>query len=273
MIYQEIPAARKRQVIKKLHEIETRHKVKILYAVEAGSRASGTACEESDYDIRFIYTQTPAAYLSISKTSDTITFIEKDLDFQGWDLKKALCLMKECNFNLLEWLNSPHIYIAKGGYYSWSKKFANNFYSPTSGIYAYRNTARSTHINEFNKVPTQKSYLRMIQSLLKERWVTQHRTAPPVNIQDVLFLFTEEEQEVAKALGTLLQNRIASTQTEDKIFLLLNNFIKTELDKPLALPGVRKDDALLKEEAKEALINEYFLETLERVYSLQWNSN
>jgi uncharacterized protein len=273
MIYQEIPAARRRQIIKKLHEIETRHEVKILYAVEAGSRARGTACEESDYDIRFIYTQAPAAYLSISKTSDTITFIEKDLDFQGWDLKKALSLIKQCNQSLLEWLKSPHIYIAKGGHYSWSKQFVDNFYSPTVGIYTYHNTAKCSYIDNFNKPPTQKSYLRIIQSLLKERWVTQHKTPPPINIQDVLFLFTEEEQEVAKALNTLLQNRIASTQTEDKTFVLLDNFIKAELDKPLVLPGLRKADPLPKEESKEALINKYFLETLERVYSLQWNSN
>ena len=39
----------------KLLEIEKEKSVKILYAVESGSRAWGFESTDSDYDIRFIY--------------------------------------------------------------------------------------------------------------------------------------------------------------------------------------------------------------------------
>ena len=42
-------------ICSKLHEIEKENNVKILLAVESGSRAWGFASPDSDYDVRFIY--------------------------------------------------------------------------------------------------------------------------------------------------------------------------------------------------------------------------
>ena len=40
-----------------LHRIEDEEHIKILLAVESGSRAWGFASPDSDYDVRFVYGQ------------------------------------------------------------------------------------------------------------------------------------------------------------------------------------------------------------------------
>lgn len=48
----------KAKIKKSLALIEKEHDIKILYAVESGSRAWGFPSEDSDYDVRFIYVHT-----------------------------------------------------------------------------------------------------------------------------------------------------------------------------------------------------------------------
>ncbi|CAN5415667.1 hypothetical protein BH23VER1_BH23VER1_26960 [soil metagenome] len=54
--------------------------VRVLYAVEAGSRAWGIASPDSDYDVRFVYARAPDAYLAVAEEPDTLE-IPVDGDF------------------------------------------------------------------------------------------------------------------------------------------------------------------------------------------------
>lgn len=49
----------------KLKEIEEKEQVKILHAIESGSRAWGFASPDSDYDVRFIYVRPVEHYLRL----------------------------------------------------------------------------------------------------------------------------------------------------------------------------------------------------------------
>ena len=42
-------------IVRKLRQIEKDYNVRVLLAVESGSRAWGFASPDSDYDVRFIY--------------------------------------------------------------------------------------------------------------------------------------------------------------------------------------------------------------------------
>ena len=98
----------------RLTEIESENKIKIVYACESGSRAWGFPSANSDFDVRFIYIRPVEWYLSIDEKRDVIEHpINEQLDINGWDLKKALQLLRKTNPPLLEWLGSPIIYIEK----------------------------------------------------------------------------------------------------------------------------------------------------------------
>lgn len=96
----------------KLRDIEEKHKVKILYACETGSRAWGFPSPDSDYDVRMIYMHELDWYLSLSDKKDTIEFMSDDgeLDVTGWEIKKCLKLMWKSNGALLERVQSPIVY-------------------------------------------------------------------------------------------------------------------------------------------------------------------
>ena len=86
------------RIISSLREIEGEKGVKILYACESGSRAWGFPSADSDYDVRFVYVQPVKRYLSIRKRRDVIEVsADGKLDISGWDLQKALLLLRKSN--------------------------------------------------------------------------------------------------------------------------------------------------------------------------------
>ena len=90
----------------KLMEIEHSEKCRILLAVESGSRAWGFPSPDSDYDVRFIYVRPIEHYLKLEQTRDVIELPINDLlDMNGWDLKKALCLLHRSNPTVFEWFS------------------------------------------------------------------------------------------------------------------------------------------------------------------------
>ena len=85
----------RQEILQRLSDIEAKYDVKILLAVESGSRAWGFESKDSDYDVRFIYVHKKDWYLSLIEGRDVIEELDPDgvLDLAGWDLKKALLLM------------------------------------------------------------------------------------------------------------------------------------------------------------------------------------
>ena len=59
-------------ILKKLEEIEEKENIKIIMAVEAGSRAWGFASPDSDFDVRFVYVRKLEDYLRLEKIKDMI---------------------------------------------------------------------------------------------------------------------------------------------------------------------------------------------------------
>ena len=54
-------------ILEELRKIEEQENVKIIMAIESGSRAWGFASPDSDYDVRFIYVRKETDYLKLVK--------------------------------------------------------------------------------------------------------------------------------------------------------------------------------------------------------------
>ena len=111
MRYEDFDGKIEELILIKIREIEEKENIKVLHAVESGSRAWGFASPDSDYDVRFIYLRNKNFYLSLRENKDFIDWeLNEVLDINGWDLKKALKHFHKSNATLFEWSNSPIVY-------------------------------------------------------------------------------------------------------------------------------------------------------------------
>lgn len=100
-----IPNSVRQEIMQRLHNVEKQHNVRILMAIESGSRAWGFASPNSDYDIRFIYVHEKDWYVAVDfeEKRDVIEYpIVDEIDLNGWDIRKALRLFWKSNPTFVE---------------------------------------------------------------------------------------------------------------------------------------------------------------------------
>ena len=176
-----------------LNQIEEQHDVKILLAVESGSRAWGFASADSDYDVRFIYVHRPEQYLRIDSMKDVIEWqLDEVLDINGWDLRKALLAFAKGNPNVMEWANSPIIY-RKSKHWDALRDAAMHYFSEKSALCHYYGTANSTLKGYLTGDRIRyKKYFYALRPLLCCRWIEKYHTAPPMEFARLLTLFVDD---------------------------------------------------------------------------------
>ena len=134
------------EIAARLDRIEREHEVRILLAVESGSRAWGFPSPDSDYDVRFLYAHSLEWYLSIDRGRDVIELpIEDDLDINGWDMTKALKLLVKPNPVLLEWMESPIVYRQTPWVLGRLRQLADRSLHRHSGAYHYLHLAEGQY--------------------------------------------------------------------------------------------------------------------------------
>jgi predicted nucleotidyltransferase len=171
----------------KLTALEVEHDVRVLFAIESGSRVWGFPSPDSDYDVRFIYARHPDWYLSIEPGRDVIELpIEGDWDINGWDIRKALGLLIKPNPVMLEWLSSPIRYRWNDDVCGRLIQFADKTTYGESCLHHYRNLAVKQwdkHVGDNLDVPLKK-YFYILRPALAISWIKQNPTVqPPMNLQ------------------------------------------------------------------------------------------
>ncbi len=137
-----IDPAIRREIEATLMRVEQEHAVKILFACESGSRGWGFASPDSDYDVRFIYVNRPDWYLTVFPGRDVIELPISDVyDVSGWDLRKALGLLRNGNATLVEWLSSPVVYRADDTFLAKVRAAAVEVHRPERAFHHYLHMA------------------------------------------------------------------------------------------------------------------------------------
>jgi predicted nucleotidyltransferase len=176
------------EILAALRSIEAEAQVRVLLAVESGSRAWGFASPDSDYDVRFVYVHEPAWYLTVFESRDVIEkMLPGELDVSGWDLRKSLRLFSKCNLALNEWLGSPVVYSEMSDFRSELRALIPMFFNPTRATHHYRSMAKQalSNLTSENQISIKK-LLYAARALLACRWIRQYKSQPPTEFHVVV---------------------------------------------------------------------------------------
>lgn len=241
-----------RDIQKKIQEnldaIEQQNHVRILLAVESGSRAWGFASPDSDYDVRFIYMQEPKEYLRIDARKDTIEWqLDEVLDINGWDLKKALLAFAKGNPNIIEWANSPIIY-RKAPEWDGIREIAMQYFSEKSALCHYYGTANNTYLSYLTGEQIRyKKYFYALRPLLCCRWIERYHEAPPMEFEKLLALFDGTEadldDQLLAAIRKLLSRKVVTEEKDlNPQMPAIIEFITEECRKQKEISDTAPDD-------------------------------
>ncbi|KFM99405.1 nucleotidyltransferase domain-containing protein [Bacillus clarus] len=214
-----------------LERIEKENDVKILFAVESGSRAWGFPSKDSDYDVRFVYIRPLEWYLSIQDKRDVIEYpISDDLDISGWDIKKALQLFAKSNPALLEWIRSPIFYSKNSNLPERLHKMSENDFDSKATIYHYLHMA-SKNYREFlqGESVKLKKYFYVLRPILGCKWLEEKGTLPPVEFERLITELSIERKLLDEIEMLLEKKKVGVELDAGPQIKVLNEFLEEQI--------------------------------------------
>ena len=250
----------RKEIEEKLYEIEQKENVRVLYAVESGSRAWGVESPDSDYDVRFIYVRPMEDYLSLEAKRDVIEWqLDEVLDINGWDLKKTLIQFHKGNATLFEWANSPILYKITDEWkeiYESSKKY----FSEKVALYHYYGTANSTFKQYLqNDEVKYKKYIYALRPLLACKFIEDNHSIPPVKFEELI------KQNISAELSEEIQKMLLVKAESDEKALnpklpIIQSYIENEIIRYQQISRNMADDRM----AEWETLDKVFLRILEK---------
>lgn len=194
-----------------LRRLEQLHHIRILYACEAGSRAWGFPSPDSDFDVRFVYCRPPAWYLTLDQGADTLNFpVDDELDLAGWDVRKALQLLRGTNAALLEWLQSPVVYLEALEFRASVAPLLAACFNPLAALHHYLGLVRRGVEEDLPRPEIRlKRLFYALRSALAARWIRERQTVPPMEFGPLRELLPADLQ---PAVDELLRQKARATE-------------------------------------------------------------
>lgn len=220
-------------ILAHLSEIERLENVKIIFACESGSRAWGFPSADSDFDVRFLYIRPTAWYLSIDEKRDVIERpIDEGLDISGWDLKKALRLLRKSNPPLLEWLGSPIIYLETGTTAVQMRQLAAMYYSRPAAMHHYLHMARNNFRAYLQGEEVWvKKYFYVLRPLLGVNWLERNLGVVPTEFSVLVNTLIDEPALRTAVEALLVAKRTGLELAKGLRIEAISQFIESELQR------------------------------------------
>lgn len=170
-----------RAIQEELRAMERTENVRILLAVESGSRAWGFASSDSDYDVRFLYVRPREHYLRLDGRRNVIEWkLDALLDINGWDFDKALQLLRTSNPTLFEWLSSPLFY-RRDPFVDQLMEVAPLYFLEKPGLFHYLCMAEKSNKRFLGGEQVKlKKYFYVLRPILACRHILATGTPPPM---------------------------------------------------------------------------------------------
>lgn len=219
------------EIKSQLKKIEQANDIKILYAVESGSRAWGFASRDSDWDVRYIYIHQPDWYLSIDDKKDSLEeILPNDIDLSGWEIRKALKLFRKSNPPLMEWLRSPLLYVENGKFASSLRNLSNEYFNPKNCLHHYLHMAEGNFKEYLQRdLVRTKKYFYVLRPLLACEWIETTNTMAPMEFE-IMFEKLIKDENLKLEIATLLKRKKSGEElNEEPRIQILNNYLENRI--------------------------------------------
>ncbi|MFS0915834.1 nucleotidyltransferase domain-containing protein [Brevibacillus sp. 179-C 1.1 NHS] len=233
-------------ILEKLNEIEQEHELKILFAVESGSRAWGFPSKDSDYDVRFVYVKKPEWYLSIDDKRDVVEVPINDLlDINGWDIRKALKLFRKSNPPLQEWLVSDIVYHDSLGFRDELIMLREEVFSPKASLHHYLSMAKGNFRDYLHGDQVKiKKYFYVLRPILACIWIEKYNANPPIGFERLVSELVTDSS-LKDKISELLRRKMAGDELDlEPRIDMLHHFIEEQIERLTVVTSQCTNDLL-----------------------------
>lgn len=236
----------RREIEARLESLAAEEGVRLLLAVESGSRAWGFPSPDSDYDVRFIHVRARDEYLSLTPPRDVIERpIIDEIDLNGWDLGKALRLMLKPNVVVSEWLESPIRYRTDDPIIADLASLADRCFDPQGYALHYASLGSKSAEKWLGKdgdVPVKRYFYSLRPALAIRALRRDSSQRPPMNMA-ALVECCDVPRELRVHIEELVALKAETNEAGNAARMpALNRFIAAELDRAGEVPARRPAD-------------------------------
>ena len=244
------------RILEIIKEIEKEKNVKVILVADTASRSLGYSTSSSDYDIRFVYIQKPEKYLRLGIGRDTIERKVDNFDFVGFDLRKALEMIRKSNVQMWQWLYSTQV-ILKTELSEKIKNLMPEFFVPKIALHQYAGISSNNFKRKISKEENVKIkyYILSVIRIATGLKIARDKKYPEIeHISRIGVILPEKVYEEVKRILKLRTEYFLETVQANEI---LNGFIKENVEMLNTI-----SDSIETKKRNQAKLDELFFEII-----------